>query len=264
MSEFTTAAKVQWRVVNALLQREARAQYGATRLGYLWALIMPMAQITIFTAIFWSIGRADIFGSDIGSTAAFITTGFLSFNLFTSISSQIMSTISANKALFGYPLVMPFDAMLARLILVSSTSLLSFILTLLLLFLFDFWTPNIDSLLGLMGAISSASLLGFGVGLINSYLVLHFPSYTRTYSIITRPLLFMSGVFYLASDQFPPMVLDILYYNPILHCTEWVRSAFYLEWESTFVDFQYLFFFTTTVLFIGLFTQRISQKRARE
>ena len=264
MNEFTRALRVQWRVVNALLQREARAQYGATRLGYLWALILPMTQTAIFTGIFWSLGRVDAFGSDFGSTATFITTGFLSFNLFTSISTQIMSTIDANKALFGYPLVMPFDAMIARLILILSTSLLSFLLTLLLLFQFDYWKPSLDSPLGLIGAITIVTLLGFGVGLINSYLVLHFPSFTKTYSIITRPLLFMSGVFYLASDQFPPMILDILSYNPLLHCTEWVRSAFYREWESTFIDFYYLLSFTLVVLFIGLLTQRISQKRARE
>lgn len=264
MSEFTTAARVQWRVINAMVHREARSQYGATRLGYLWALIIPMAQIAIFTGIFWSIGRADIFGSDIGSITVFITTGFLSFNLFTNISNQVMSAIDANKALFGYPLIMPFDAMLARLFLSFSTTIFSFIFTLLLLFQFNLWEPDFDSLLSMMGAVLIASSLGFGIGLINSYLLLHFSSYSKTYGILTRPLLFMSGVFYLASDQFPPAILNILSYNPLLHCTEWIRSGFYRQWDSTFVDMEYLLSFTLVVLFVGLLTQRISQKRARE
>lgn len=264
MNEFGQALKVQCRVINALLYREARAQYGATRLGYLWALILPMAQIAVFTGIFWSVGRTDVFGSDIGSTATFITTGFLCFNLFSNISNQVMSSNISNKALFGYPLVMPFDAMVARYILSTATTVFSFVLVLFLIYQFDLWEPNFDSILSLIAAPFIASLLGFGVGLINSYLLLHFPSFSKTYSILSRPLLFMSGVFYLASDRFPPVILNILSYNPVLHCTEWVRSAFYKEWNSNFVDYEYLLQFTLIVVFVGLFTQRISQKRARE
>lgn len=264
MKEVTQALKVQGRVINALLHREARAQYGATKLGYLWALILPMAQIVIFTGIFWSIGRADIFGSDLGSIATFITTGLLSFTLFTNISNRVMNSNTANKALFGYPLVMPLDAMLARFVLSATTTTSSFAFTLLLLYQFNYWEPRLDSLLSLIAAISITALLGFGIGLVNSYLVLLFPSYSKTYSIITRPLLFMSGVFYLASDQFPPMILDILYYNPLLHCTEWVRTAFYKEWDSNFIDFNYLLSVVLIVVSVGLFAQRISQKKARE
>lgn len=264
MKDIVQALKVQMRVVSALLYRETRAQYGSTRLGYLWALILPMAQIAIFSGIFWAIGRGDIFGSDIGNIVTFITTGFLSYTLFTNISNQVMNSNSANKALFGYPLVMPFDAMLSRFILSFVTTVSSYLLILLLLYQFNFWEPRIDSLLALIAATISAALLGFGVGLINSYIILYFPSFSKTYSIITRPLLFMSGTFYLASDRFPPEILNILYFNPLLHCTEWVRSAFFREWDSNFVDFGYLLPVTLSVVFLGLFTQRISQKKARE
>lgn len=264
MNDFRQALGVQIRVIKALLYREVLAQYGATKMGYLWAVILPMSQTFILAVIFWGIGRADIFGTDFGSITLFIATGFLSLNLFTGISNQVMNSNNANKALFGYPLVLPFDAMIARVILSTITTLVSFATTLLLLHQLDFWEPEIDSILRFMAVISVTALLGFGVGLINSYLVLYLPSYTNIYSIMTRPLLFMSGVFYLASDQLPPTVLDIIYYNPILHCTEWLRSAFYNEWESKFTDFNYLIPFTVITLFVGLLTQRLSQKKARE
>lgn len=264
MKEITQAFKVQIRVISALLQRETRAQYGATKLGYLWALIQPMTQVAALTGIFWSIGRGDRFGSDIGSIAAFITTGFWSYIIFTNISNQIMSSTTSNKALFRYPLVMPFDAILARLTLSGLTTTSSFLLILLLLYFFELWQPKIDSFLSLSAALFTSTLLGFGVGLLANYLMLYFPSFSKTYSILTRPLLFMSGVFYLASDRFPPAILNILYYNPLLHCTEWVRSAFYPDWDSTFVDHSYLLYFAITTVFFGLFAQRVSQKKARE
>ena len=264
MNDFRQALGVQIRVIKALLYREILAQYGATKMGYLWAIVLPMSQTFILAVIFWGIGRADIFGTDFGSITLFIATGFLSLNLFTGISNQVMNSNNANKALFGYPLVLPFDAMLARVILSTTTTLVSFAATLLLLNQLDFWDPEIDSILRFMGVVSVTALLGLGVGLINSYLVLYFPSFTNIYSIMTRPLLFMSGVFYLASDQLPPTVLNIIYYNPILHCTEWLRSAFYNEWESKFIDYSYLIPFTVITLFIGLLTQRLSQKKARE
>lgn len=264
MKDFLQALGVQVRVIKALLFREILAQYGATKIGYLWAVLLPMSQTFILSVIFWGIGRGDIFGTDFGSITLFIATGFLPLNLFTSISNQVMNSNNANKALFGYPLVLPFDAMIARLILSTITTLVSFFTTLLLLYQLSFWDPEIDSILRFMSAIAVTVLLGLGVGLINSYLVIYFPSYTNIYSIMTRPLLFLSGVFYLASDQLPPTVLNIIYYNPLLHCTEWLRSGFYNGWESRFVDFSYLIPCTVITLFIGLITQRLSQKRARE
>ena len=265
MSEFNQALKVQKRVIKALLFREILAQYGATKIGYLWAIILPMSQTIVMSVIFWSIGRGDMFGSDFGSITLFIATGFLPLNLFTNISNQIMHSNTANNALFGYPLVLPFDAMLSRLILSSITTLFSFFITLFILFQLNFWPPEIDSILRTSGAVAISILLGFGVGLINAYLVLFFPSYQNIYSIITRPLMFMSGVFYLASDKLMPQsILDILYYNPLLHCTEWLRSGFYNGWESKFTDLNYLLTFTVISLFLGLLLQRLSQKRARE
>ena len=265
MSEFIQALKVQKRVIKALLFREILAQYGTTKIGYLWAIILPISQTLVMSLIFWSIGRGDKFGSDFGSITLFIATGFLPLNLFTNISIQIMQSNSANAALFGYPLVLPFDAMISRLILSSITTLLSFIATLLMLFQLGFWPPEVDSALQVLGAVLACSLLGFGVGLINAYLVLFFPSYPNIYSIITRPLMFMSGVFYLASDPvIPSSILNILYYNPLLHCTEWLRSGFYNGWDSKFTDFKYLTTVIVITLFLGLLTQRLSQKRARE
>jgi len=264
MIDFLRALKVQKRVITALLFREILAQYGATKVGYLWAIVLPMSQTFVMALIFWSIGRADIFGGDFGNIALFIATGFLPFNIFTGLSNQIMQSNIANSALFGYPLVLPFDAMIARLILNSATTLVSFFATLLLLYQLNYWDPEIDSLLRTIGAVTICILLGFGMGLINSYLVLFFPSYPNIFSILTRPLMFMSGVFFLASDQLPPAILNILYYNPLLHCTEWLRSAFYNNWESKFTDFNYLIPFTTITLFLGLLTQRLSNKKARE
>jgi len=264
MNEFLQALRVQKRVITALIFREILAQYGATKVGYLWAIVLPMSQTLVMSLIFWSIGRGDIFGGGFGNITLFIATGFLPLNIFTGLSNQIMQSNVANNALFGYPLVLPFDAMLARLILNTITTLVSFFATLLLLYQLDYWNPEIDSILRTMGAVAVCVLLGFGMGLINAYLVLFFPSYPNVYSILTRPLMFMSGVFFLASDQLPPAILNVLYYNPLLHCTEWLRSAFYNNWESKFTDFNYLFSFTALILFLGLLTQRISNKRSRE
>ena len=264
MNEFLQALRVQKRVITALLFREILAQYGATKVGYLWAIVLPMSQTLVLSLIFWAAGRTGIFGSDFGNIALFIATGFLPLNIFIGLSSQIMQSNAANSALFGYPLVLPFDAMLARMILSTTTTLISFFATLLLLYQLDYWDPDIDSITRTMGAATVAILLGFGMGLINSYLVLFFPSYPNIYGILTRPLMFMSGVFFLASDELPPAILDVLYYNPLLHCTEWLRSGFYSNWESRFVDFNYLIPFTVITLFLGLIMQRISSRKSRE
>ncbi|MCK5903109.1 MAG: ABC transporter permease [Cocleimonas sp.] len=260
MKQFWQAFSVQKRVIFALILRETRTRYGKTRLGHLWALFEPMAHMLIFVAIFSAMGRSSPLG---GSVGLLILTGLFPFSLFSNLATQLMNAVSANRVLLSYPHVMPFDVMAARTILEVLTQVTVFTFVLFILYANQLWDLQIDQLLDLIFVILIGSGLGVGVGLINSVLAFKFPSYVQTFGLIQRPLYFMSGIFFVVGY----MSTDIqaaFYYNPLAHLIEWFRSAFYVGYDSTFLDKQYLLNVTLVVLFLGLLLQRLVRHKIRQ
>lgn len=257
--ELLQALSVQGRVISALTLRETRSRYGNTRLGFFWALFEPAAHIVVFIAIFSSLGRAIPVGD---SMALFMLTGIIPWLLYNNIVSKVMAGLSANQSLLGYPQVMPMDITISRIILEFS-SLFVVMLFFLGIAVYAGITIKIDNFIEVMNATGLFVLLGTGVGLINGAIIQSTPSYSNIYSALSRPLYFMSGIFFTA-DFLSPDLLNLLKYNPLLHLMEWFRSGFYSSFESAFYNRSYAITFTLVVFAMGLIAERITQKRARQ
>lgn len=65
MQELRQALRVQGRVIYALILREALSKYGKSKIGYLWALVEPVAQVLILVLIFSGLGRQSPVGGDL-------------------------------------------------------------------------------------------------------------------------------------------------------------------------------------------------------
>lgn len=257
--ELAQALKVQSRVVSALILRETRSRYGNSKLGFFWALFEPFAHIAVFMAIFSAMGRAIPIGDSMG---VFILTGIAPWLLFNNIVTGIMGGVEGNRALLGYPQVMPLDTMIARILLESSTIIIIFLLFIGLALNFGF-TIEIDDVLMMMSSVGILVVLAAGVGMINAAIKLYYPSYATIYSALSRPFYFMSGIFFTA-DFLSPEVLGLIDFNPILHIVEWFRSGFYRSFNSEFYDTNYVFTTTLVIFIIGLMAERATRKRARQ
>lgn len=257
--EFFQALSVQGRVISALTLRETRSRYGNSKLGFFWALFEPFAHIMVFIGIFSALGRATPLGESMG---IFILTGIAPWLLYSNIVSGVMSGLSANKALLGYPQVMPIDITISRVILESSTLVL---VTLFFLAVAAYLgiSIRIDSLLQIFSAAGLLILLATGVGLINAAIIPHYPSYASIYSAFSRPLYFISGVFFTA-NFLAPQVYEALDFNPILHLIEWFRVGFYPSFDSDLYDPSYTIAVCVSIFTIGLIAERLSSKRARQ
>lgn len=257
--EFFQALKTQGRVISALTLRETRSRYGNSRLGFFWALFEPFAHIIVFIGIFSALGRATPIGENMG---LFILTGIIPWLLYSNTVGKIMSGLSSNKSLLGYPQVMPLDITISRLILEFSTLLL-----VMLFFLgvasFMGTSIRIDSFLEVLKATGLILLLASGVGMINGAIVPHYPSYSSIFRAFSRPLYFISGVFFTASFL-SPEVYAFIDFNPMLHLIEWFRSGFYPNFDSDLYDADYAVYVCVSIFAIGLFIERISSKRARQ
>lgn len=243
------------RVLYALIMREGITRFGRNQLGYLWAFIEPAAYVLIFV-----FGRAALrdripFGDSI---VLFVLTGLMTFRIASSIANRAKSAISGNEALLAYPLVKTLDLVIARILLEAATMVTLFLIFLAGVAVFGGVRiqMNLESFVQALGA---TVLLGTGLGVFNAVIGRLLPLWERLWGLISMPLFITAGIFFLPGSL-PPEIMRVLWWNPFLHCVEWMRDAVYLDYDPM-LSRPYLLGVSLTALFIGLFANRYFQQR---
>lgn len=248
--------KIQARVIGALVLRETRATFGTSKVGYLWAIIVPAASTAVLMAIFVAIGRQAPFGS---SLPLFFATGILTLEFFNKLSKALMGALSANRALLVYPVIKDTDILYARLILVSATYLI-----IMLLFYSGFVFLGIAEapyhLEELVQVFFVTALMGFGFGALNAVVISLWNSWRNVESILMRPLFFISGIFYVPSNL-PTTAINFLKWNPVLHLIEWVRYGYYSNYDSVVLSKGYPLCVAIFLTLLGLGGERLYRKK---
>jgi capsular polysaccharide transport system permease protein len=243
-----------FRVLGALVLRETTAAFGTSRIGYLWAIITPAAGTAILVAIFSAAGRHPPFGESLG---LFFATGILTLDFFTKLNTGLMTVLDANKALLAYPPIKETDVIFARAILVAAVYAAIMALFFSGLVAMSLAAPP-DDPAGLALAFAATFLLGLGFGMLNGVILSLWASWRYVETILTRPLFFLSGIFYVPS-YLPPRVMEWLSWNPVLHCVEWLRSAYVRDYESVVLDRGYVLSVGLLLLLAGLLGERLSR-----
>ena len=236
------------RVSSALLIRELSTRFGSRPGGYAWTLIEPAGYILMMSLVFQAIAHLPALGS---SFILFFATGYISFSFYKQTEAYVGSAISANKTLLQYPKMAPIDAIVARFVLQIYTNALVSITILGAICWFALSDlPTVDW--GkLTASLLLASVLGLVEAMINATLKSKYKLYDKIYSIITRPMFLLSGVFFLP-DKMPHPYNEYLLYNPVCHVIMLFRQGFYPEYRASGLSIDYLTSFAFTLLFIGL------------
>ena len=249
---------VMSRVVLAVLLREMQTRFGKNRLGYLWALFEPVLHVSVYLTVFILLGRSTPLGD---SLPLFLITGVTPWLLFSHVLDRTMRAVDGNRALLTYPHVMPLDLIIARSVLEAATKIVVFVILCAGCYV-GFGPFAVERPLDVLAALASLALIGAGVGMIAAAIAAAFPTFDRLFPAIKRPLYFTSGVFFLA-ERLPPQARDWLALNPLLHAIEWLRSAFFPDFESTVANPLYPVAFGCCALFLGLIAERLTRLRIR-
>lgn len=244
------------RVIVALMLRETKTRYGRSRFGYLWAVVEPTIYIGFFLAIRSLVrGATGAFGD---SLILFLITGLIVVRVFLAVSSFTTASITANKALLTYPPVKPIDVIVARFLLESLTMLFVAVafLSVIALVLERNILPNY---VNFATALLVTFFLAGSMGLFNAVLTVLFSTWQQIWSVLRLPLVIMSGIFYLPTEL-PPQYQDILWWNPVLHCVEWLRTGAYVTYKPL-LDHAYPLVFALLFLAAGLAMERIYRFR---
>lgn len=257
LSIYKEALQNQISAVYALIMREILTRYGDRKLGFLWVVFEALAHIIVFAAIKYFL---QISGPDGTNVILFLVTGIIPFFYFRNVISRLTSALSSNKALLTLPQISFLDFYYARFILESATALITLVTTLFVAIIFIsnsefyyFTGFEINNFLQIIQGIALLGLLGFGVGLIISAVGSVFESITMIASVWIRMLYFISGVIF-SIDIIPYQYHKYLYWNPILHCMEIIRTGFFYEYtpNEQFMDAGYVVFVGLFLTFIGL------------
>jgi capsular polysaccharide transport system permease protein len=243
--------KSRWNVVSALILRDMRTRFGRSHLGYILVVAWPLVHLGAIVIIMTSANRVVPLGNE---PAVFISTGVLPYVLCLYPARMMGFSIEHGRSLFMFPVVRVFDVLVARAIVEILTSFLVVLIYM-----------SVMTLLGIdivparpdIWAASVICIIYFAISL--GYLNMILYSISKMWQVFFILLMIVSymtsGVFVLPSSYSEEM-RAILWFNPLLHFVEWLRSSYYEGYGDDMLSRSYVFFSASVNLLIGLAGER--------
>lgn len=216
-----SAWEIQRGVLFALVLREMKGRVGGQWVGAVWTLIEPLMHVLVILTIFTTLRAGAFPGVE---APVFLATGLLPYFLFQHLSIRLMDGIDANRGLYAYRQVKPFDTLMSRAVVEVLMNGLVYAVTLGLLGWAGLHALPADPL-QVLGIHALLFLLGTGFGVFAAVASHDRPRVRSFIRISMMPMYFISGVIFPVHVA-PPEVLHWLLMNPLLHLIELSRHAF--------------------------------------
>jgi len=235
------------RAISALILREMTTTYGRNPGGYIWAIIEPVAALSLLTIVFSLFFRTPPLGD---SFILFYATGYLPFMMYTEICGKISQSIRYSRQLLFYPPINFMHAIIARATISIITHIIIFS-TIITGMNFAFNLSLEPNYWYIVSALTMAAALGIGVGSCNCLLSTRYPVWDRIWSILNRPAFIIAGVIFLIDDV-PEPFKSYLWYNPIVQIIVVMRSGFYSYYDNNWVSYLYIYSISLFLFVIGI------------
>ncbi|WP_117190665.1 ABC transporter permease [Rhizobium terrae] len=238
-------------VIGALILRDMRTRFGRSHLGYLLAVAWPLTHLITITTIMSIANRVVPIGTE---PAVFISSGVLPYILCLYPARTMGLSIETNRLLFLFPAVTPINVIIAR-------GIIEFLTAALVVILFFIGA----SILGVnvlpanystwLVSVLSTIYFSISMGLINTVIGSIFKFWHVFFLVIMFGMYSSSGAFVLPSNL-PQSTQNAMWYNPLFHCVEWIRSSYFEGYGDGNLSQFYLLSFATCLLFLGLLGER--------
>lgn len=251
MSAYAEGVSSQFRVISALVLRDMRTRFGHTFFGYVIMVAWPLSHLLALLTIYVFLRSVIPMGT---SAPVFFATGILPYILCLYPSRMIAMCIIQNRPLLYFPIVKSFDVIVARSFLEIVTAFWVVVLFCIILYAFDvdiFPVYPEEAILAIAATIYFSLSLGF----ISAVLFQLTRAWIVVLIVSQIGMYFTSGALFLPS-ALPETTQYWLSWNPLLHCVEWLRSAYYDGYNYGLLNRQYLVGFSTALLCIGMIAER--------
>lgn len=253
-----TPFEIQKAVVFALFVRELKTRFGKYRLGYVWALLEPVAHVTVLSMIWSAMGHSEFNGIPV---PMFLITGIVPFLFFQKTTTFCMNAIDSNRGLFNYRQVRPIDPVLARIVLEVLIYFISYLVLLFIAGWFFGYNVKMDDPLGLIIINSILLISTVGVGLTFSVYGTLYPEIIKLIPILLyRPMYFISGILFPLSVV-PSDYRYLLLWNPLLHIIEYNHEYYFEGFKAEGTNLIFVLLFALGSLTFGLLGYRVNWVR---
>lgn len=249
-------ARIQMRVIGALVIRELQTRFGRENIGFLWMIVEPALLAVGITVIHFVIAIPLPEGLQ---PIPFYLSGYVPFMLFRQNAVRASNTILSNRALMYHRQVKPLDLVLAA-------SLLELAASLLVLFLLLYgaaWaglSPWPQRPLLLIVGIVMMMWLALGTSMIILALGQFFPFFSRLIPAFLYLTVPFSGMFF-RIEWLPSRLREIFVWIPIPQIVDICRLGVWDHLEPNYIRVPYLIWFCGLLTLVGLFS--LSAVRSR-
>lgn len=238
--------------------RRIRSRYHGSRAGYVWAVVEPIVWVLVMKMFLRHHNNTLPPVGD--SYEVFFATGIVLARTWRSSVSAILPFVTRGRRRF-LPTLHRLDAAYAAWILEIVTGAIVMILILSGLAVFGFnATPG--HLLMCVIAFLGMAIFALGFALFLGLILVMAPGLDHFRGLILMAFFITSG-FAFVVDRMAPELRAILVWNPLLHCVEWFREAFFIGYQCRSLDLVYLFGVTIIFLMIGLASERALRRKKR-
>lgn len=228
-------ARIQFRVIGALMIREAMSRFGHENLGFFWLMGEPLL-LTVGVMIMWSFTN-NSHGGEIG-VVPFALSSYSLLTLWRHIVSQSVHAMRRNASLIFHSHIRFFDILIARALLETIGIFAAFLIAYAPLALLGY-APYLRDPLALCGAWLLGAWFSFGFGLVLAGVT----ELSEAAERFVQPIMYISlpftGAFYMI-EWLPMQARDILLWSPLVHAFEMFRSGMFPEEVATEWDAMYL------------------------
>jgi capsular polysaccharide transport system permease protein len=252
--------RFRWpRVLFALVVREMSTKFGRSWGGYLWAIAEPVGGILLLTFIFGLALRKPPLGTNF---ALFYASGIIPFFLFSKVTGSVAGAIDSNRGLLTYPVVQPLDAVFAKFITDFLTMLVVGALLYSFLILYYGLPVSLD-VAAIFNGFLLMGLLGLGFGTMNCVIYGFWPTWKHIWNVLTKPLFFLSGMFY-TYESLPPRAQSVLWYNPLFQAVGLTRAGIYSGYDPVYISPAYVLGISLGCFTVGAYLLRRHSSRLLE
>ena len=213
--------KKQLNVINALVYRDYRIRFNASKFSFVGTLVTPVGLIVIFLLIYTFVRTRS---NPYMDTSLFLTIGIIQYGLFFDLSFKSSNLMQTYASFFIHKVIRPLDILISKTLV--TLALQTIVLILILQSIFFIKGEIIMQDLPLL-AISylSLTLFSFGLGMIlmilgykNKFLSL------KIIPIFNRPIFILSGTIF-SIFNVPAKFQKFFTWNPVLQANEISRHA---------------------------------------
>jgi capsular polysaccharide transport system permease protein len=245
----------------AVMLRDMRSRFFNHGMGFILVPLWPLAHMVIIMAIRAVAlhGASPPYGE---SSLTFYATGLIPTLSFVYMSRFMGYSLLTNKAMLAFPRVKILDVLFGRAALEFISSVITiFLLMIILLALGE--KPFPIDLERAVICYFATIYLAVGCGALVGVLSMLQPMIMTMYQLSTIIIYVLSGTIFVASNL-PSSVGNALSYLPVTVCVEWMRTAYYETYSDRLVYTNYVFWFATVALLLGLALEKILRGRLFE